>query len=151
MIPALGQSPGGGNDNLLQYSCLKNPMIRRTWQGYSSWGYKESDKTEHEYEWSMTGQNIKILDYYAIKVGYFSKIERFHAWEIVLLFFASVWKLQGLEWMARLFKHWERSFSNSSPSSINDQGTGSPQSLLMQENSLIFLTNLFQVPLQQLA
>ena len=65
--------------------------------------------------------------------------------------FASVWKLQGLEWMARLFKHWERSFSNSSPSSINDQGTGSPQSLLMQENSLIFLTNLFQVPLQQLA
>ena len=79
MIPGLGQSPGEGNDNLLHYSCLKNPMIRRTWQGYSSWGYKESDKTEHEYEWSMTGQNIKILDYYAIKVGYFSKIERFHA------------------------------------------------------------------------
>ena len=79
MIPGLGQSPGGGNGNLLQYSCLKNPMIRRTWQGYSPWSHKESDKTEHEYEWSMTGQNIKILDYYAIKVGHFSKIEGFHA------------------------------------------------------------------------
>ena len=25
-IPRLGRSPGGGNDNPLQYSCLKNPM-----------------------------------------------------------------------------------------------------------------------------
>ena len=24
-IPGSGRSPGGGNDNLLQYSCLKNP------------------------------------------------------------------------------------------------------------------------------
>ena len=24
-IPGLGRSPGGGNDNPLQYSCLKNP------------------------------------------------------------------------------------------------------------------------------
>ena len=25
-IPGLGRSPGGGNDNPLQYSCLENPM-----------------------------------------------------------------------------------------------------------------------------
>ena len=25
-IPRLGRSPGGGNDNPLQYSCLENPM-----------------------------------------------------------------------------------------------------------------------------
>ena len=25
-IPGLGRSPGEGNDNLLQFSCLKNPM-----------------------------------------------------------------------------------------------------------------------------
>ena len=25
-----GRSPGGGNGNLLQYSCLENPMDRRT-------------------------------------------------------------------------------------------------------------------------
>ena len=28
LIPGLGRSPGGGNDNLLQYSCLENPMDR---------------------------------------------------------------------------------------------------------------------------
>ena len=27
-IPGLGRSPGGGNDNLLQYSCLENSMDR---------------------------------------------------------------------------------------------------------------------------
>jgi len=28
LIPGLGRSPGGGNGNLLQYSCLENPMER---------------------------------------------------------------------------------------------------------------------------
>ena len=28
----LGRSPGGGNANALQYSCLKNPMDRENWQ-----------------------------------------------------------------------------------------------------------------------
>ena len=28
LIPGLGKSPGGGNGNLLQYSCLENPMNR---------------------------------------------------------------------------------------------------------------------------
>ena len=27
-IPGLGQSPGGGRGNTLQYSCLENPMDR---------------------------------------------------------------------------------------------------------------------------
>ena len=27
-IPGSGRSPGGGNGNPLQYSCLKNPMDR---------------------------------------------------------------------------------------------------------------------------
>ena len=27
-IPGSGRSPGGGNDNLLQYSCLENPTDR---------------------------------------------------------------------------------------------------------------------------
>jgi len=30
-IPRLGRSPGGGNDNLLQYSCLENSMDRGAW------------------------------------------------------------------------------------------------------------------------
>ena len=30
-IPQLGRSPGGGNGNPLQYSCLENPMDRGAW------------------------------------------------------------------------------------------------------------------------
>ena len=32
LIPELGRSPGEGNSNLFQYSCLGNPMDRGTWQ-----------------------------------------------------------------------------------------------------------------------
>ena len=31
LIPRLGKSPGGGNDNPFQYSCLENPMDRGAW------------------------------------------------------------------------------------------------------------------------
>ena len=31
-IPGLGISPGEGNGNPLQYSCLENPMYRGAWQ-----------------------------------------------------------------------------------------------------------------------
>ena len=31
-IPELGGSPGGGNGNPLQYSCLENSMDRGAWQ-----------------------------------------------------------------------------------------------------------------------
>ena len=38
-IPGVGRSPGGGNGNLPQYSCLGNPMDRGAlWATYSSWG-----------------------------------------------------------------------------------------------------------------
>ena len=37
LIPGSGRSPGEGNGNPLQYSCL---------EGYSPWGHKESDTTE---------------------------------------------------------------------------------------------------------
>ena len=32
-IPGWGRSPGGGNGNPLQYSCLGNPMDRGAWRG----------------------------------------------------------------------------------------------------------------------
>ena len=31
-VPGLGRSPGEGNGNPLQYSCLENPMDREAWQ-----------------------------------------------------------------------------------------------------------------------
>ena len=32
LIPGSGKSPGEGNGNLLQYSCLENPMDRGAWR-----------------------------------------------------------------------------------------------------------------------
>ena len=37
-IPGLGKSPGEGNGNLFQYSCLGNPMDRGTWQATAEGG-----------------------------------------------------------------------------------------------------------------
>ena len=31
LIPGSGRSPGGGNGNPCQYSCLKNPRDRESW------------------------------------------------------------------------------------------------------------------------
>ena len=41
MIPRSGTSPGGGNDNPLQFSCLEKSMDKG-----ARWGSKESDTTE---------------------------------------------------------------------------------------------------------
>ena len=46
LIPGLGRSPGEGNGNPLQYSCLENPKDRGSLVGYSPRGHKESDTTE---------------------------------------------------------------------------------------------------------
>ena len=45
-IPGLGRSPGEGNGNPLQYSCLENLYGQRSPVGYSPRGRKESDMTE---------------------------------------------------------------------------------------------------------
>ena len=44
-IPGPGRSPGEGNGNALQYSCLENPMVP-TMVGYSQGGHKGSEITE---------------------------------------------------------------------------------------------------------
>ena len=45
-IPGWGRSPGEGNGNPLQYSCLENSMDRGDWWGYSPWHHRGSDTTE---------------------------------------------------------------------------------------------------------
>ena len=40
------RSPGGGNGNPLQYSCLENAHGQRSLAGYGPRGRKESDMTE---------------------------------------------------------------------------------------------------------
>ena len=46
LIPGSRRSPGKGNGNPLQYSCLESSMDGGAWQGCSPWGHKESDMTE---------------------------------------------------------------------------------------------------------
>ena len=45
-IPGSGRSPGEGNRNPLQYSCLENPMDRGAWLATVHGINKESDTTE---------------------------------------------------------------------------------------------------------
>ena len=46
LIPGLGRSPGGGNGNPLQYSCLENSIDKETWWATVHGVTKESDITE---------------------------------------------------------------------------------------------------------
>ena len=46
LISWSGRSPGEGNGNPLQYSCLENPMDRGAWQATVHGVTKESDRTE---------------------------------------------------------------------------------------------------------
>ena len=45
LIPGSGRSPGEGNGNPLQYSCLGNPMDRGAWQVTIHEVAEESDTT----------------------------------------------------------------------------------------------------------
>ena len=45
-IPGLGRSPGGGHGSPFQFSCLENPMDKRSLVGYSAQSHRESDTTE---------------------------------------------------------------------------------------------------------
>ena len=60
-IPGLGRSPGEGNGNAFQYSCLENPIDREAW-GLQSIG---SQRVRHDWSnlahahkcvWSPTGE-----------------------------------------------------------------------------------------------
>ena len=46
LIPEWGRSPGAGNGNPLQYSCLENSTDRGAWQTTVHWVTK-SDTNEH--------------------------------------------------------------------------------------------------------
>ena len=58
LIPGLGRSPGGGQGNALQYSCLENTSGQKSLAGYSPWGSQEWDTTER----LSTGRKWMILE-----------------------------------------------------------------------------------------
>ena len=47
LIPQSGRSPGEGNGNPFQYSCLGNPMDRGAWRATVHAGCKELNMSEH--------------------------------------------------------------------------------------------------------
>ena len=47
-IPGLGKSPGGGNGNPLQHSCLENPMDREAWRAISSMGSQSRTRLSNQ-------------------------------------------------------------------------------------------------------
>ena len=57
LIPGLGRSPGGGHGNLLQYSCLENPMDRGGWQatvhGITKFGHNLVTKPPRSLEYNF--------------------------------------------------------------------------------------------------
>ena len=53
-IPGWGRSPGEGNGNPLQCSCMENPTDGGGLVGYSPWDCKESNMTE----WAHTSHTI---------------------------------------------------------------------------------------------
>ena len=58
-IPVSERSPGEGNGNPLQDSCLENPMDGGTWLGYSPWGCR----VRHGWATSLTHceSEVKVL------------------------------------------------------------------------------------------
>ena len=48
-VPGSGRSPGVGNGNPFQHSCLENSMDRRAWWT-TVHGVTESDTTEHKHK-----------------------------------------------------------------------------------------------------
>ena len=48
-IPVLGRSPGDGNDNPFQDSCLGNPMDRGAWQDTVHWVTKSHTGPSDKY------------------------------------------------------------------------------------------------------
>ena len=69
LIPGSERSPGVGNGNPVQYSCLEYSMERGAWCD-NPWGHKESDTTE---QWTQAHSK------YLLRAGFLFQV---HIWEI---------------------------------------------------------------------
>ena len=72
-ILGLGRSPGGGNDNPLQYSCLENPTDRgawwatvhgvaKSWTRLSMHSMREQLVKLYIMQFGFRKENIRLLD-----------------------------------------------------------------------------------------
>ena len=69
LIPGLGRSPGGGNGNLIQYSCPEKSHGQRSLAGYGPRDHKESDMTER-----LNHDNTDQIDIYLLNISPSSRI-----------------------------------------------------------------------------
>ena len=94
LIPGSGRSPGGGNGNPRQYSCLENPMDRGAWQATDKrvWVTKKLDTTE---EISMHARSIGTNSGSSLCVGSYCKVSDLE--QVVLWYFCFP---VSLEWPA---------------------------------------------------
>ena len=60
LVTGLGRSPGGGQGDPLQYSCLENPRRQRCLVSYSPWGHKESDRSEQSEHSTVKGRALRV-------------------------------------------------------------------------------------------
>ena len=73
-ISGAGRSPGRGNGNPLQYSCLKNSLD----MGYCSRGHKELDPTEHTH--TLGTPRMPTSSLYLLDASFFLKPGRVNTW-----------------------------------------------------------------------
>ena len=66
LIPGLGRSPGEGNGNPLQYSCLENPMDRGAWRamvhGVTIVGHDLATKPQHQGFYALFEFSVSLSD-----------------------------------------------------------------------------------------
>ena len=73
LIPGSGRSPGEGNGNPLQCSCLEKSHGQRSLAGHRPWSRKELDTTEHTAA-SMERSHMQKSTYYMYEM---SRVGRF--------------------------------------------------------------------------
>ena len=73
-IPGLGRSPGGGNGDPLQYSCLENLMDRGAWWAIVHGGYKESDMIAYIHRRLFPSIGYKQQDSQLIRFSVFASV-----------------------------------------------------------------------------
>ena len=64
-VPGSGRSPGEGNSNPLQYSCLENSMDRGAWEATVHGVAKKSDTTEQ-----VTHAYILFCRFFSLRMTY---------------------------------------------------------------------------------
>ena len=94
-ISGLGRSPGGGNGNPFQYSCLKNPMDRGAWQARvhgvtKSWTQLKQLSSMYTSQWQVklwphTHTHTHTHTHRTVQNFYFVREDRLllHSWAVL--------------------------------------------------------------------